>query len=299
VVTPIPHPIPYQGSKRGLAPTILAMMPRGPWRLVEPFAGSAAISLAAAHQRKASSFWLNDAHAPLFALWNMILDEPQSLARKYGRLWREQTGRERPYFDMVRARFNRDQRPADFLYLLARCVKAAVRYNAAGEFNNTPDNRRRGARPDTMRTRILAASALLGGRTTTTCQDYRAVLDSCCDKDLVYLDPPYQGVSRQKDNRYAPRIVHDEFCECLGELNRRKVMYIVSYDGRTGEKRFGESLPASLGLRHLEICAGRSTQATLLGRKRLTYESLYLSGRLTTALRRSAAGNPTRRSRIA
>jgi DNA adenine methylase len=295
----IPHPIPYQGSKRGLAPTILGMMPRGEWRLVEPFAGSAAISLAAAYERRASTFWLNDAHAPLIALWNMILDEPQNLSRKYSRLWREQTGRERQYFDKVRARFNRDHQPADFFYLLARCVKAAIRYNAAGEFNNTPDNRRRGARPDEMRCRIMGASVLLAGRTTTTCTDYRAVLDDCCERDLVYMDPPYQGVSNKRDNRYAPRVVHDEFCECLGELNRRKIMYIVSYDGRTGEKRYGERLPASLGLEHLEICAGRSTQATLLGRDHLTYESLYLSGPLASALRRSVDGRLEDRLRIA
>ena len=55
------------------------------------------------------------------------------------------------------------------------------------------------------------------------------------------------------------------------------------YDGRTGDKSFGEPLPASLQLRHLEVCAGRSTQATLLGRTDVTYESLYLSPALRTA----------------
>ncbi len=45
---PTPHPIPYQGSKRRLAAAILAHAPSGVRRLIEPFAGSAAISLAAA-----------------------------------------------------------------------------------------------------------------------------------------------------------------------------------------------------------------------------------------------------------
>ena len=35
----VPHPIPYQGSKRGLAPIILAYFPSHFRRLVEPFAG--------------------------------------------------------------------------------------------------------------------------------------------------------------------------------------------------------------------------------------------------------------------
>ena len=46
----LPHPIQYQGSKRNLAPIILRYFPKGINRLVEPFAGSAAISVAAAAQ---------------------------------------------------------------------------------------------------------------------------------------------------------------------------------------------------------------------------------------------------------
>jgi len=52
----------------------------------------------------------------------------------------------------------------------------------------------------------------------------------------------------------------------LRDLLRRDIPFIVSYDGRTGNKRYGRPLPASLGLTHVEVLAGRSTQATLLGR---------------------------------
>ena len=53
-------------------------------------------------------------------------------------------------------------------------------------------------------------------------------------------------------------------------------MYLVSYDGRTGDKTFGEPMPKSLKLSLVDIHAGRSSQATLLGRNSDTYESLYL-----------------------
>lgn len=280
----IPHPIPYQGSKRLIAPTILAYSPRSVVRLVEPFAGSAAVSLAAAFRRRAESFWLNDAHVPLIKLWREILRRPAALAQAYARLWEFQQGREREYFDEIRARFNRKHDPADFLYLLARCVKAAIRYNSAGEFNNTPDNRRLGARPAEMRRRILGAAELLAGRTRLTALDYRGVLAHCGEGDLIYMDPPYQGVCGDRDQRYAPKMVHDQFCCELERLNSRALMYVVSYDGRTGEKQFGEPLPADLRLLHLEIRAGRSTQATLLGRSCVTYESLYLSPSLQRRL---------------
>ena len=272
-----PQPFPYQGSKRRIAPKILRHLPGSVARLVEPFAGSAALSIAVARRRGASRYWINDAHEPLVALWREILDRPLELANGYAFLWNDQHGREREYYDEVRDRFNSEHDPPDFLYLLARCVKAAVRYNANGEFNNTPDNRRRGARPSEMRRRLLEVSGLLKGRTRLTSWDYREVLRGCSASDLVYMDPPYQGVCRGRDHRYSPSIDHDRFCEDLADLTRRGIMFAVSYDGRTGDKRFGRDLPASLGLSHLEIRAGRSTQATLLGRRDVTYESLYIS----------------------
>lgn len=273
----VPQPIPYQGSKRQLAPEILSYFPAKMDRLVEPFAGSAAISMAVATRRRAQSFWLNDAQLPLIELWRQIIDAPRCLAAEYERLWHDQNGREREFFNEVRARFNETHGASDFLYLLARCVKAAVRYNSHGEFNNTPDNRRKGARPAEMRQRLECAAELFHGRTELTSFDYREVLDKCYKRDLVYMDPPYQGVCGNRDQRYLPRISHDEFCEALERLNSKGIMFAVSYDGRTGDQVHGEPMPASLGLRHLELRAGRSAQATLLGRDDVTYEGLYLS----------------------
>jgi DNA adenine methylase len=281
----VPHPIPYQGSKRALAPEILSRMPRRIDRLVEPFAGSAAISLAAASQRLVTKFWINDAHEALASLWRAILNDPVALSEAYKNLWLDQRGKERQYFDRVRDQFNRTHQPSDFLYLLARCVKAAIRYNSNGQFNNTPDNRRKGARPEEMRARISGAASLLTGRTQVTSLDYREILAKCLDTDVVYMDPPYQGVYATRDQRYAPKVSHDEFADALAELNHRSVMYLVSYDGRCGPKSYGKPLPERLGLLHVELCAGRSTQATLLGRDHVTYESLYISPALAVALR--------------
>ncbi len=282
-----PNPFPYQGSKRRIAHKILRHLPRSASRLVEPFAGSAAVSIAYALRQGASRYWINDAHEPLAALWREILDGPEELSSRYTFLWHDQRGRERDYYDDVRSRFNSTHDPADFLYLLARCVKASVRYNANGDFNNTPDNRRLGARPTSLRHRLLGVSGLLKGKARVTSWDYRDVLRRCSTTDLVYMDPPYQGVSGSRDQRYSLSIDHDRFHDELADLKSRGVMFAVSYDGRTGAKRFGRSLPRSLGLVHLEILAGRSTQATLLGRQDVTYESLYLSPALVDAARDS------------
>ena len=253
-------------------------------RLVEPFAGSAAVSLAVAQRRLVDQFWINDAHSPLIALWREIVAHPEELAERYSRLWRAQLGRERDYYDFVRKKFNETHKPEYFLYLLARCVKAAIRYNRDGDFNNSPDNRRKGAHPNTMRERIVGASALLQERTELSACDYTEVLAQCGSADLIYMDPPYQGVCRNRDGRYCPKMVHEEFCDNLAVLNDKGCMYLVSYDGRTGSKTYGQLLPKRLKLLHIEVHAGRSTQATLLGRNSDTYESLYLSPALAEAV---------------
>ena len=103
-------------------------------------------------------------------------------------------------------------------------------------------------------------------------------------KDLVYLDPPYQGVCGNRNTRYLESVQFCEFAEALEELNRRCIRYLVSYDGRTGEKTYGKTLPEELNLTLIELYAGRSSQATLLGRDDVTIESLYISPTLADEL---------------
>jgi len=280
----VPHPIPYQGSKRQIARYILAYFPREIGTFIEPFAGSAAISIAAACYGKAPFFHLNDINRPLMDLWQEIIHDPQSVAATYERLWQEQLTNPRQFYYYVRDEFNRTQRPDYLLYLLARCVKASIRYNPKGEFNQSPDNRRLGRDPKKMAEDIFAVSYLFRGRTIITSKDYREVLHTATRRDLVYMDPPYQGVSENGDPRYYKGVDYQEFIQALHYLNTQKIPFILSYDGRTGSKKFGRELPSELGLYRIEIKVGRSTQATLLGRNEITYESIYLSRSLVDQL---------------
>ncbi len=280
----VPHPIPYQGSKRNLAKYILPFFPQNVDILFEPFAGSAAISIVAALHKKALRFHINDINQPLIALWNEIINHPKKVSEQYKHIWMKQQGNERKYYDFVRDEFNKTKRPDYLLYLLARCVKASVRYNANGEFNQSPDNRRLGRHPQQMTDDILFVSKLLLKKTTTTSQDYKEILMLAKPTDLVYMDPPYQGVCATGDPRYFSGIDFDEFMEELKRLNKRNVPFILSYDGRTGKKSYGQILPEELSMCRLEVSAGRSTQATLLGRDDVTYESVYLSKNLVEQL---------------
>ncbi len=278
-----PHPIPYQGSKRRLAAAILAHAPSRARRLIEPFAGSAAISLAAAARDLAASYWIADRLAALARLWRAIIDHPVATASAYERLWRAQHDDASAHYRSVRARFNRTGDPVALLYLLARCVKNAVRFNADGEFNQGADHRRAGMRPDRMRGQIARASTLLRQRAEVVAADYADLLADATPRDLVYLDPPYQGVSRTRDPRYVAPLDLDRFIAELDRLNRRRVPFLVSFDGTSGDRTYGPPLPRELRLRRILLPAGRSSQATLTGRIAHTVESLYVSPALARA----------------
>lgn len=276
----IPHPIQYQGSKRNLASMILRYFPKRFTRLVEPFAGSAAISIACAARGKANLYWINDLNEPLAKLLDMIINKPEAIADYYEDIWNQQHEDSLKHYYRIREDFNRTRDPKLFLYLLARCVKGSIRYNAEGFFNQSPDKRRHGTIPETMRENIFGVSALLKRKSVISSLDYKEVLKSLNEDDVVYMDPPYQGVCGERDARYLSGISYDEFVSALSELNERQIRYVLSYDGRTGDKRFGKLLPKSLSLTLIELEAGRSTQATLLGRTAFTIESLHLSPRL-------------------
>jgi DNA adenine methylase len=114
--------------------------------------------------------------------------------------------------------------------------------------------------------------------------DYKGVVGRATTADLIYMDPPYQGVCGERDPRYLKAVLFSEFVEVLESLNARDVAYLVSYDGRTGDKVHGYRLPSHLRLHLVELDAGRSSQATLFGRTEVTVESLCLSPALADRL---------------
>ena len=276
-MTNLPHLVQYQGSKRNLAKHILKFLPSKVDRLVEPFAGTAAISIAVSNNQITSNFWLNDLNKTLIQLLEMAIERPNEIADFYLDIWNEQHSDSIAHYFDVRSKFNKTNDAKLFLYLLARCVKGSVRYNSDGLFNQSPDKRRKGTQPETMRKNIQGISNLLKGKCKFTSVDYREVLKKAENSDFIYMDPPYQGVCGKRDSRYLSGISFDDFVLSLEGLNKRKIAFAISYDGRLGNKSFGRLLPESLNLRRVEIEAGRSSQSTLLGRKENTIESLYLS----------------------
>ena len=273
----LPHPIPYQGSKRNLAPLIGRYVPPAIETWYEPFAGSAAMSLWLAANRKPRRIVLGDSLLPMTQLWQAILGRPGETATRYAEIWAGQKPGDSDYFNRVRERFNEGQDPIDLLYLVCRCVKNAVRFNAKGRFTQSVDQRRLGMRPDRMRTAIEGASRLLGERTEVRTGDWLETLSDAGPRDFTYMDPPYLGTSIGRDRRYAEWMTQERLVNGLRSLSIRGIRFALSYDGSCGSKVYGPPLPHDLGMTRRHLHAGRSSQATLNGAKDETIESLYLS----------------------
>ena len=288
----LPHPIPYQGSKRKLAPAIAYYLPTEIETFYEPFAGSAAMSIYAAHHRLAARFVIADSLAPMIDLVRAIVEEPEKTVCRYRELWYGQTIGDNSHFNRVRDRYNETGDHIDLLYLICRCVKNAVRFNRAGRFTQSVDKRRLGMRPDKMRTAILGVSAILGGRVEFRIGDWLETTADARPGDFLYMDPPYLGTSIGRDRRYHRQMMRDELVLGLESLRSRRIPFALSYDGATGGRRYGPPLPEALGLTRLLLNTGTSSQATLNGRREETVESLYLTPGLVPVRRTAERISP-------
>ena len=275
MINQIPHVIPYQGSKRKIAAAILDYVDFEIDTLYEPFAGSAAITLAAASRNLAKSYILGEKLISLAQLWEIIINDPNKIIREYTRYWVEQSANPKEYYLKVRKHYNKSKSPSALFYLIARCVKNSIRFNPSGEFNQSADNRRLGMKPEKLRKEVAKVSKLLQGKTEVISGDFREVLQTATASDLVYLDPPWSGLG---DNpRYAYLLDLNSLIDELRVLNKKNIPYLLSLDGSCGDKTYEINLPNDLDLIRVPIHAGKSTQATLLGRTAITIESLYLS----------------------
>ena len=271
------QPIPYQGSKRALAPRICSLFPKKVQTLYEPFAGSAAIALFAATHELAEQFVIGDIYAPLIDLWQLLIDNPGELSDRYSATWHAQFDVGAWHFNEVRAEFNESKDPVLLLYLIARCVKNAVRFNKNGQFTQSADKRRTGMKPDRVTRTVHAVSRLLRGRVSLFCGDFRYCISAATPADLIYMDPPYQGTTYGTDKRYAAGLERGKLIDALHDFDARYIPYVLSYDGQMGDKVYGEPLPDTINADHLAIHAGRSSQATISGETAETIESLYVS----------------------
>ena len=91
----------------------------------------------------ANKYVVADKFEALAELWRMMVFSPDLLIEEYTSLWNSQLTDPALFFNKTRDDFNTTKSPSALLYLIARCVKNAIRFNSNGDFNQGADHRKR------------------------------------------------------------------------------------------------------------------------------------------------------------
>ena len=264
----IPPLIKWTGSKRSQAHKIAGYMPEHR-RYFEPFLGGGALL----YLRARAGSVAGDIYEPLIALWKLVQTDPHSIVDDYTEQWNA-LQRDLPgYYYVVRDRFNGDPNPLDLNFLTRTSANGIVRFNRAGEFNNSFHLSRKGMQPERF-SRIVGSWHDAIQDVTFVCQDYEQTISEARSGDFVYFDPPYAG----NNMRYTQDLDLDRFFGHLEELNRRGVSWALSFDGTRGDVDLSYSVPEDIYKRRSLIPSGNSAVRKVLnGPIEPVHESLYLN----------------------
>ncbi|MBI2766116.1 MAG: Dam family site-specific DNA-(adenine-N6)-methyltransferase [Chloroflexi bacterium] len=189
----------WAGGKGKLAPLVVERAPRGFGRYHEPFVGGGAVFFAMAASGRAAGARLNDANSELIEAYRVVRDEPaaliaalQEFAAEYGA--RALQGRAAMYY-AVRSAVAGDSvaAAARLLFLNRTCYNGLYRVNASGGFN-VPHGRYANPRICDADGLMAASGALQGCELVS--EDFEAACAEARPGDFVYLDPPYQPLTR-------------------------------------------------------------------------------------------------------
>ena len=180
----------WAGNKYKIVARIKAILPDGQ-RLVEPFAGSAALFLNSDYP----SYLLSDTNADLINLYHHLQTEGDTFIT-YCRPFFTPENNQREQFYKFRNEFNMTEdgrlKSALFLYLNKHGYNGLCRYNSKGGFNVPFGRYKRPYFPEAEMRHFQQKAQ----HATFQQANFATVMAACQPGDVVYCDPPYVPLSR-------------------------------------------------------------------------------------------------------
>lgn len=217
----------WAGGKYRLIDKIREKMASGE-RLIEPFAGSCALSLNCHYQQ----FWLNDINTDLINLYKTIQSEGEAFIDLCRSFFVPENNSAERYYEL-REQFNRENniihKSALFLYLNRHGYNGLCRYNSKGEFN-VPFGRYKN--PYFPEKELKYFYRHFKNATFTNCDFENVMLEANCN-DIVYCDPPYVPLSATSNftSFSTGGFSEDDqirLVECARKLSEKGVTVIIS-----------------------------------------------------------------------
>lgn len=242
------------GNKQQFAHEIISFFPERFGTYHEPFLGSAAV-LAALRPKRAEAA---DCFEPLIGIWQTLKSSPETLKQWYEERWLEsQQGDKVETYEKIKARYNKDANPADFLFLSRSCYGGVIRFRMRDGYMSTPCGVHSPIHPGTFSRRVDEWSVRISG-TNFFHREYEEFIDRAKDGDVVYCDPPY---SHSQAILYgAQRFSLDDLLRSIERAKRRGAFVALSIDGskKSGSIECLISLPKGLFKRKVAVNVGVS-----------------------------------------
>lgn len=179
----------WPGGKYRLIKRIRKVL-NGGQRLIEPFAGSAAVFL----NTDFEDYILADTNSDLIQLYQHLVDEGNDFIRYCQTFFSDKNNIEERFYQL-RDEFNRsgnDRRKAAlFLYLNRHCYNGLCRYNSKGRFNTPFGRYGKPYFPAKEMERFIDAA----GKATFLNTSFHDSMRLARAGDTVYCDPPYAPLS--------------------------------------------------------------------------------------------------------
>ncbi len=224
----------WVGGKGKLQKTLEALLPPGValMRHVEPFLGGGALFFARMPRRAL----LSDLNRDLVETYLAVRDEVAAVVRQLQVLARGHTRDGKESYYAARQRYNtRDhesaaERAALFIYLNKTGFNGLYRVNKRGQFNVPMGRYEKPAIADAPT--LLAASERLA-LADIRCAPFETLIKTARPGDFIYLDPPYEPVSRTANfTAYAQdgftQADQTRLREVFRELDRRGAKLMLS-----------------------------------------------------------------------
>lgn len=175
----------WAGGKTRVLPYIRPLLPSA-HRLIEPFIGSASVSLALEYD----AYLWNDTNADLINVFRTLKQEKHRFI-DYVQSFFTTTNNQKNQFYHLREQFNHStdiiERSALFIYLNRHGYNGLCRYNRKGEFNVPFGRYKSPYFPVNEMNQFIEKSP----RIEFMCDDFETVFASIQSRDVVYCDPPY------------------------------------------------------------------------------------------------------------
>ena len=187
----------WVGGKRQLIAQITELLPSSYATYYEPFIGGGAVFFHLQHKKVV----INDFNSELVNVYKTIQSDVEGLIEDL-----KKHKNESDYFYEIRALDRSDgfdkltnvEKASRIIYLNKTCFNGLYRVNSSGEFN-TPFGRYKN--PNIVNEITLRAvhKYLTTNNITILNQDFETIFDNIKKNDFVYLDPPYDPVSKSSN----------------------------------------------------------------------------------------------------